>query len=99
MQYAQEQIKNEDVDLKLASDYIEMECEEQNFYNQKIYIPTSRDQSGYYAFPSTPYREMLELIEFRDDDIQSGFRIKEEYKNLNVPNNGNIAEINIFEGK
>lgn len=66
--------------------------------NITIYVPTSGDQSGYYAFPSTPYRDVLSVIELRGTDLKDGFRVKDEYRNSFISTNGSrIFENNIFQ--
>lgn len=47
--------------------------------NLEIFIPDRGDQVSYHYFPSTPYLARLELIELRGENIEDGFRIKEEY--------------------
>lgn len=47
-----------------------------------IWIPEQGDQAGYSVFPSTPYGQVLNIIELRGNDLQDGFRVKEEYQEL-----------------
>lgn len=94
--YAYKQMKEKNVDLKEPADYIECAYEEHSLDGEIVYVPTTTDQIGYYEFPSTPYKDMLVLIEMRGDSIEDGFRLQEVYKGMFVPNNGSISEVNIF---
>lgn len=94
--YACMQIKEDKISLKVPEDYVPCAYEEYILEGNIIYVPTETDQIGYFAFPSSPYRDMLKLIELRGESIKDGFRVKEEFKGAYIPNNGSIAESNVF---
>lgn len=95
--YACEQVKSNSMDWLQMADYLEFETVEYQLDGVTIEGPAVYDQVGYYAFPSTPYGAMLDCIELRGDDLSDGFRIKEEYKDKFVPNNGEEQKTNVFE--
>lgn len=43
----------------------------------KLWIPQEGDQIGYNVFPSTPYGNILSIIELRGENVCEGFRVKE----------------------
>ena len=53
----------------------------------KVWVPTE-GVIGYSAFPSAGYKDMLDKIELRGNNIQDGFRIKKEYKDMQLKNDG-----------
>ena len=53
-----------------------------------IYLPEEGDRVGYEVFPSTPYGELLNIIELRGEDLQEGFRVKEQYQDKNLNSYG-----------
>ena len=73
-----------------GSDYEELTCEQEKLGTEIIYIPVSGDRTGYYTFPTTPYRTRLNVIELRGDSLRKGFRVKEEYENSLITNYGQI---------
>ncbi len=80
----------------LSCDYNQIPNVGYEFGTVTIYAPESGDQSGYDAFPSTPYPARLSLIELRGSDLKDGFRIKEEYRDAFITTYGTISEQNIF---
>lgn len=71
--------KNEDFRLVEPQDYWHIENEKILWNELDIYIPSSDDRmSGYYNFPSTPEKRILEGIVPRGDSLEEGFRIKQE---------------------
>ena len=73
--------KNLEKELLLKQqDYRCYPCEERVLDNVSIWIPIEGDQVGYESFPSTPYRNLLEVIELRGETIKDGFRVKELYQ-------------------
>lgn len=69
-------IRLTDVPERLTPDYRTFECVENDLDGVIIYTPITGDQAGYYAFPSTPYKDTLERIELRGDNVKYGFREK-----------------------
>lgn len=78
--------------LKRPLDYSYYEVEEADFCGLTIYVPRGTDQAGYHFFPSTPYGQMLERIELRTGELEDGFRVKAEYADAALMNNGGIME-------
>lgn len=60
----------------VCADYDLRDCELVEIDGSYMYIPINGDQTGYYAFPSTPYKSVLESIELRGDSFSEGFRRK-----------------------
>lgn len=60
-------------------DYVSCLVYETLWEGINIYLPEEVDRVGYEAFPSTPHAEILNIIELRGENIQSGFRVKEQY--------------------
>lgn len=57
-----------------------------------VYYPKGFDNEGYYwHFPETPYPDYVKLIELRGEDLSDGFRLKQEYKDLNITAMGEIV--------
>lgn len=83
--------------LIVGIDYQTVECREVLLGTEKFYVPAKGDQTGYYAFPATPYEAQLNIIEMRGDSLKDGFRIKDEYKDCFISNSGYIYEENVFE--
>lgn len=79
-----------------APDYETYKCDEILMESYSFYVPSEGDQAGYSAFPSTPYRGRLDLIEFRGSTINEGFRMKNEYKEGFVSTYGDIYNDNMF---
>ena len=53
-----------------------------------IWFLTGRDLCSYDVFPCVPYKEMVHKIELRGETYEDGFRIKDEYKNAVIRNDG-----------
>lgn len=92
--YTIEQIK--EIDVLQAADYPENICNEYSLDGERIYVQAEGDQSGYDSFPTTPYKQRLEVIELRGESLRDGFRIKPQYKSAFISPYGYIAENNIF---
>ena len=80
-----------------SMDYVQIEANQAMLGNVTMYYPVAGDQIGYYKFPSTPYTARLELIEIREDDLDKGFRMKEEYRDAYVTTYGQLHEESMFE--
>lgn len=52
--------------------------------NVDIWFPIEGDQGSYDVFPCVPYKNMVEKVELRGDDMSDGFRIKKEFMELNL---------------
>lgn len=87
---------NEFTEIK-APDYVEAVAEEHILDSEIIYVPVYTDQASYNAFPSTPYINILSRIELRGERLEQGFKMKDEYRNACVQNNGRVEETNMFE--
>lgn len=48
------------------------DCEVIEISRLHMYIPKDGDQAGYYAFPSIPYKSVLESIELRGNSLFRG---------------------------
>lgn len=57
-----------------------------------IWLPNEGDQVGYSVFPSTPYEQLLNIIELRGDELKDGFRVKEEYQEMVMKSDGYVWE-------
>lgn len=57
-----------------------------------IYTAEENDRTGYEPFPAIPYAAVLDKIELRGNTLKDGFRIKEEYRDTKLSNNGQIEE-------
>ncbi len=84
-------------DKIIESDYEVMECREVHLGTEQFYVPIEGDQAGYYDFPSSPYEAELFLIEMRGSSLKDGFRMKNEYKDAFIRNDGIVMEENIFK--
>lgn len=73
---------------KRAADYNWKEARIVNWENTVIYLPDGDDSIGYHFFPSTPNEPRLEAIEMRTEDIGDGFRLKEEYRGIQLDSGG-----------
>ncbi|MGN1197884.1 MAG: LIC_10190 family membrane protein [Acetatifactor sp.] len=81
--------KNIDIEIAFnQEDYLWKETEEIEWNGIRMYIPVESDQCGYYAFPSTPYSTVLELIEMRGETLDDGFRAKKDYFEKRLNNSG-----------
>lgn len=67
---------------KRPVDYSYCEVQQVDLEGLILYVPTEGDQAGYHFFPSTPYMWIVERIELRTGNLEDGFRLKEEYKNM-----------------
>ncbi len=88
---------NEFFELK-SPDYFIKAAKEAEFDGQTMYYPAEGDHMGYHVFPSTPYVERLELIEFRGESYADGFKMKDAYKDAYVTTYGEIDQTNVFDG-
>lgn len=78
--------------LKRSSYYVYRECNELEWEGITMYTPIENCNTGYYCFPGLTYPGRLPYLELRGDTIQDGFRIKEEYKHINLTTYGSIIE-------
>lgn len=64
--------------LYVCADYDTFDCSLERIGELYVYIPQNgSNQCGYYAFPSTPYKENLANIELRGESFAEGFREKQ----------------------
>lgn len=82
----------EKIPLKRSSYYVYRECNELEWEGITMYTPIENCNTGYYCFPGLTYPGRLPYLELRGDTIQDGFRIKEEYKHINLTTYGSIME-------
>lgn len=82
----------EKIPLKRSSYYIYRECNELEWEGITMYTPIENCYTGYYCFPGLTYPKRIPYLELRGDTIQDGFRIKEEYKHINLTTYGSIME-------
>ena len=82
----------EKIPLKRSSYYVRRECDELEWEGITMYTPIENCNTGYYCFPGLTYPGRLPYLELRGDTIQDGFRIKEEYKHINLTTYGTIIE-------
>ena len=54
----------------------------------EVYLPVSGDQVSYHKFPSTPYSLRLDLIELRGENLEDGFKIKDEFEGRKISTYG-----------
>lgn len=87
----------EEISFMKQADYVECNCEEQKLENFTIYTPKEGDQTGYYSFPSTPYKARLSLIEPRGESLEEGFKMKDEYREGYITTYGDICDTNYFK--
>ena len=80
------------IPLKRSSYYVYRECNELEWEGITMYKPIENRYTGYYCFPGLTYPGRLTYLELRGDTIQDGFRIKEEYKHINLTTYGSIME-------
>lgn len=84
---------NEKIPIIFPHDYPTYECREIIFNSKvKIYVPIEGDRTGYGNFPAIPYPDRLNTIEMRGEEMEDGFRTKDEYFNLNVTTYGNVEK-------
>ncbi len=55
-----------------------------------MFYPLDTDQLGYYAFPGTPYINILDNIDMRGENIEDGFRLKQELQDEHLCTYGTI---------
>ncbi len=65
------------VSVVKQEDYREYASKEFLLGETKLWIPQEGDQIGYNVFPSTPYGNILSIIELRGENVCEGFRVKE----------------------
>lgn len=70
-------VNGEHGSLLYSTDYPDMEVESVEWNGITMYYPIEgSDQTGYYAFPSTPYISILNDLQFRGTDLKAGFTRK-----------------------
>ena len=82
----------EKLPLKRSSYYVWRDCEEIEWEGISIYLPLEDTRAGYYFIPSVPYATKLKVLELRGDNLEEGFRIKEEYRKSKIVPSGMILE-------
>ena len=80
----------ETISIKRSSYYIFRDCKEVEWEGIIMYVAKEDNYCGYYYIPATPYEEPLQYIELRGEDIEDGFRVKEEAKKIRFNNSGLI---------
>lgn len=78
----------DNVDLIKQDDYKHYATYEVNLNGVTIWIPEEGDQTGYWAFPSSPHIELMSIIELRGTDIADGFKVKEEFEDSVLKSDG-----------
>ena len=78
--------------LKRPAYYIFRDCDEVQWNGINVYVPVEDAYCGYYYMPSLPYEKTLDYIELRGQDVQDGFKVKEEVKKLTFNNSGQLYE-------
>ena len=69
-------------------DYEDYSVREVPLNGISILIPEEGDQAGYWAFPSTPHAELLNVIELRGEEMKDGFRVKPQYQGKIMKSDG-----------
>ncbi len=72
------------VSVVKQEDYREYASKEFLLGETKLWIPQEGDQIGYNVFPSTPYENILGIIELRGENVCDGFRVKEESREMRI---------------
>lgn len=85
-------IASDELMLKRPAYYTFRDCDEVQWNGISVYIPVKDDYCGYYYMPSLPYKTNLNYIELCGQDVEDGFRVKEEVKELTFNNCGQIYE-------
>lgn len=76
--------------VKRPVEYTYCEVQEGKLEGITFYVGAGTDQVGYHYFPSTTHLIKLERIELRTGQLEDGFRVKEEYRNVNLLNSGEV---------
>lgn len=76
---------------KRPADYNWKEAVAYSWEGMEIYVPRGSDSIGYHYFPSTPGAARLESIELRTGELEDGFRLREEYRNLQFNSAGEVV--------
>ena len=74
------------------TDYREEEVKSVEWGEIRVFSPATGDLGNYYQFPELPYARRLEIIELRGDDISSGFRMKDQYKDREISTDGYLLD-------
>ena len=85
-------IRVDEIMLKRPAYYIFRDCDEVQWNGINVYIPVEDVYCGYYYMPSLPYRQTLDFIELRGQDVKNGFKVKEEMRTVTFSNSGQIYE-------
>lgn len=85
-------LKNQEfVRIVFPEDYSSYSVTERMISDEiSIYTAEGDDRTGYEPFPAIPYATVLDRIELRGDSLENGFRIREEYRNTRLSNDGRI---------
>ena len=77
----------------LQKDYSDHETSEIQYDGFTVWYPNNESGlCGCRVFPSVPYPKIVEHLEMRGNDIKSGFRISDEYRNKVFDMSGNILD-------
>ncbi len=80
-----------DMSLIKPQDYYYMPYKEVAWEGLTIYVPTEGDRIGYHCFPSTPSEYRLDSIELRGNDLSEGFRVRDEYRDVEFNTYGPVS--------
>lgn len=69
-------------------DYIGYPVYEASMDGISILLPEEGDQAGYWAFPSTPHAELLNVIELRGEELKEGFKVRSQYQGKIMKSDG-----------
>lgn len=70
------------------NDYKEYSVSKVLWNGLEVYLPDGSDQVSYHNFPSTPYSRRLDLIELRGENLEDGFKIKDEFEGRKISTYG-----------
>jgi len=76
--------------LLIPEEYGWCNVEQAQLEGHIFYVGRDSDIVGYHYFPATTHAVKLERIEFRTGELSGGFRVREEYRNVKLLNNGGI---------
>lgn len=62
----------------MQQDYDTTELRTKDMNGVTIYSPVQEEISGYYNFPTTTYRQMIDEVELRGDTLKDGFRSQKQ---------------------
>ena len=59
-------------------DFSQLSVEEYIVHGEKFYYSPDSDQTGYYGFPGTTDKPLLERMEYLGDEFEDGIYLKKE---------------------